>query len=261
MLFKWWWHTIRVSVCIWSFGFLQTSSESLDCWLSTFFSCPDKPLLCKETLPWHEGAMVLESTYWHDWRTNKTGEKGWAKLLGRMGCFSGRLFALKLNSVQCYKQVLRKRSWKCLKISVRLSHPGGWASAMGETELSGLLSALCCLLELALFHFTTWPLWRQDQRFHRAERAKRAKSWDMIKWWPYTALVQTFFCLQPWGTEQREKGYAKKQEAICSGERIRFAKIPTFAFPTNSYSMQTKFPFAKLPGLQCCQWFKLTGCT
>ena len=77
--------------------------------------------LCKETLPWHEGAMILESIYWHDWSTNATGEKGEAKLLGRMGCFSGRLFALQVNSVERYKQVLRKSSWKCLKISVSLT--------------------------------------------------------------------------------------------------------------------------------------------
>lgn len=233
------------------------------------FFYPDKPFSCKETLPWLYGVIILESTHWHGWSTNTTGEKGGANLLGRMGCFSGRLFALKLNSIQCYKEVLRKPSWKCLKITVSLTAIlEAEPSAMGETDLSSCFQhSVCChfyssLLSLSARKcFTTCPLWRQDRQLPCAEMAKRAKLWDMIKWWLYTALVQTFFCLQPWGREQREKGYARKQEAMCSGGRIRCAEVPIFAFLTNRCSMQTKFPCAKLLGLQCSQWFKLTDCT
>lgn len=225
-----------------------------------FFLCPGKPFSCKETLPRLDGAMILESTYWHDWSTNTTGEKGGVKLLGRMGCFSGRLFALKLNSVQRYKQLLRKPSWKCLKITVSLTailetEHLQWERQMSLAAFSTqcVISARVCSLSVQGSISQPGPCEGRTNGFF----VQRGPSVLKIKWWPYTALVQTFF----WGREQTEKGYAKKQEAMCSGGRIRFAKVPTFVFPTNSCSMQTKFPFAKLPGPQCCRWFKLTGCT
>lgn len=86
------------------------------------------------------------------------------------------------------------------------------------------------------------------------ERAKHAKSSDTIKWWPYTAFFPTdIFLLGSPGEESKGKRALPGSSKQCvqeGGWRIRFAKVSTFAFPTNSYSMQSKFP------LQSC-----LGCT
>lgn len=86
-----------------------------------FFPCPDKLLLCKETLlmTWGGHDFREHLLAWLKYQHNR--RKRGSKTLGRLGCFSERLHVLKLNSVQCYKQVLRKPSWKCLKISVSLA--------------------------------------------------------------------------------------------------------------------------------------------
>lgn len=187
-----------------------------------------------------------------------TGEKGGAKLPGRMGDSALNLSRAFNGTSNCFENQAGN-AWKRVSAS-QLS----WRLSIcnGRHRFLRLLSALGILSFLLGFDpcsarrsFTTWPLWREDRPSLCAERAKRANSGDTVKWWPYTALVQTFFLHAALGKR------AKKQEAMCSGGRIRFAKVPTFAFPTGSYSMQNKFPFAEMPGLQCWPWFKLTGCT
>lgn len=97
----------------------------------------DKPFFCpvlispfpvKKPSSWHEVAVILENTYWHDLSANITGEKGGNKILGKMGHFSERLFAL--NSVQCHKTKLEMAENECQPCS----YPGGRATAMGDTD-------------------------------------------------------------------------------------------------------------------------------
>lgn len=73
-------------------------------------------------------------------------------------------------------------------------------------------------------------------------------------------LGPDIFLLEALRKRAKERRFARKEEIMCSGWRIRFAKVSTFAFPTNSYSMQSKFPFGDFSGLQCCQWLNRTGC-
>lgn len=139
---------------------------------------------------------------------------------------------------------------------------------MGKTDFSGCFqrSVYCHFCSSLLScsarkRFTTWPLSRQNRRFLCAERAKSAKTMRYDKAVAVHSLGPDVFLLAALGKRAKGKETCQEAGSNVTGWRIRIAKVPTFAFPTDSYGMQTKFPFAKLPGLQCWWWFKLTGCT
>lgn len=156
-------------------------------------------------------------------------------------------------------------SWKRLKISVSLT---AVLVAMGKTDFSGCFqhSVYCRFCSSLLScsaqkRFTTWPLSRQNRRFLCAERAKSAKIMRYDKVVAVHSLGPDVFLLAALGKRAKGKEICQEAGSNVTGGRIRIAKVPTFAFPTDSYGMQTKSPFATLPGLQCWRWFKLTGCT